>query len=299
VGGYFGGQLAHAGADVALIARGAHLAAIRAQGLRVESILGDFTAYPRIATDDPAEVGPVEIVLLAVKSWQLAAAVAMLRPLLGPMTGVVPLLNGVDAPAQVAAALGPAHSLGGLCLISAHLVGPGVIRHTAVTPTIIFGELDNQPSERATAFHAACTRAEVATTIADDIQRAMWEKFLLITTWGIGAVTRAPIGVWRSLPETRAMAEAAMREVVAVAHAHGVALSEAIIPRNLALFDTLPAATIGSMQRDILAGHPSELETQNGAVVRLARAVGVPVPTHAFLYASLLPQERLARQGLG
>jgi 2-dehydropantoate 2-reductase len=174
-----------------------------------------------------------------------------------------------------------------------------VIRHTAVTPTIIFGELDNQPSVRATAFLAACTRAGVATSIADDIQRAMWEKFLLITTWGIGAVTRVPIGVWRSLPETRALAEAAMREVVAVAQAHGVALSEAIIARNLALFDTLPAETIGSMQRDILAGHPSELETQNGAVVRLARAVGVPVPTHVFLYASLLPQERLARQGLG
>ncbi|NTU81626.1 MAG: 2-dehydropantoate 2-reductase [Chloroflexales bacterium] len=299
VGGYFGGQLARAGEDVALIARGAHLAAIQAQGLRVESIAGDFTAHPMIATDDPAEVGPVDAVLVAVKSWQLAAAAAALRPLLGPETAVVPLLNGVEAPEQLAVALGRTHILGGLCRISAAIVAPGVIRHTAVEPTVILGELDNQPSVRATALHVAFTRAGVTAVIADDIQRAMWEKFLLITTWGIGAVTRVPIGAWRSIPETRALAEAAMREVVAVALAHGVALSEDLVAQTLAVFDSLPAETTASMQRDIMAGRPSELEAQNGAVVRLARAVRVPAPTHRFLYASLLPQERQARRGLG
>jgi 2-dehydropantoate 2-reductase len=163
---------------------------------------------------------------------------------------------------------------------------------------VIFGELDNQPSVRVTALHAAFTRAGVVGEITDDIQRAMWQKFLLITTWRIGAVSRVPIGAWRSIPETRALAEAAMREVVAVAQAHGVALSAELVAQTLAVFDALTAETTASMQRDLMAGRPAELEAQNGAVVRLARAVGVPVPTHAFLYASLLPQEIQARQSL-
>jgi 2-dehydropantoate 2-reductase len=295
VGGYFGGRLAQAGEEVALIARGAHLRAIQEHGLRVESIAGDFVAQPAVATDDPAAVGPVEFVLVAVKSWQLAEAAEAIRPLLGPDTGVVPLLNGVEAPEQLAAALGPGHVLGGLCRIGAQIAAPGLIRHTAITPSVIFGELDDRASPRAEALQAAFARAGVDAPIARDIRRAMWEKFLLITTWGIGALTRAPIGEWRSLPETRAMAEAAMREVVAVAQAHGVALPEAIVARTLGFLDQLPPEGTSSMQRDIMEGRPSELEAQNGAVVRLGRAAGVPVPTHTFIYASLLPQERQAR----
>jgi 2-dehydropantoate 2-reductase len=296
VGGYFGGRLALAGEQVALIARGDHLRAIQQHGLRVESVAGDFTAHPALATDDPTTVGPVDIVLVAVKTWQVDAAAALIGPLLGPGTGVVPLLNGVEAPAQLAAALGPAHVLGGLCRISAQIAGPGLIRHTAIVPSVVFGELDDRPSQRAEALRAAFTRAGVDVTIADDVRRALWEKFLLITTWGIGAVTRSPVGVWRSLPETRAMAEAAMHEVVAVAQAHGVALTEEVVGQMLGFFDKLPAQGASSMQRDIMEGRPSELEAQNGAVVRLGRAAGVPVPTHTLIYASLLPQEQQARQ---
>lgn len=295
VGGYFGGRLAMAGEEVALIARGEHLSAIRAHGLRVESIGGDFTAHPAVATDDSSSVGPVDAVLVAVKTWQVTEAAATMRPLLGPGTAVVPLLNGVDAPEQLAAALGSEHVLGGLCRISAQIAGPGLIRHTAIPPSVAFGELDNRASPRAAALLAAFKGAGVKAAIADDIRRAMWEKFLLITTWGIGALTRAPVGVWRSLPETRALAEAAMREVIAVAAAHGVTLAEALVAQNLAIFDGLPPDGASSMQRDIMVGRPSELEAQNGAVVRLGRAAGVPTPAHSFIYAALLPQEQIAR----
>lgn len=297
VGGYFGGKLALAGEDVALIARGAHLVAIRERGLRVESAGGDFTVRPAAATDSPAEVGPVDMVLVGVKTWQVAEVARTLGPLLGPETGVVPLLNGVEAPAELAAALGPGPVLGGLCRISAQVVAPGVIRHTAIAPSVAFGELDNRRSARAEALLAAFTRAGVSAAIADDIRLAMWEKFLLITTWGIGALTRTPVGAWRSVPETRAMAEAAMREVVAVAQASGVRLPAEAVGRNLGFLDMVPPEGVTSMQRDIMEGRPSELEAQNGAVVRLGRAAGVPTPTHALIYASLLPQELRARGG--
>ena len=296
VGGYFGGRLAQAGVDLTFIARGAHLHALREGGLRVESIKGDFTLQPVQASADPTEVGPVDMVLVGVKGWQVADAAAAMAPLLGPETGVVPLLNGVEAPAQLAALLGEQHVLGGLCRISAFIAGPGHIRHSGIEPYVAFGELNNRPSQRAEALRDAFVVAGVSATIPADIRLAMWEKFLLIACWsGVGAVTRVPVGVWRSLPATRSMADQAMREVLAVAQAHGVALSEENVRRSWGFFDSAQPGVMASMQRDIAEGRPSELESQNGALVRLAEAVGVDVPLHRFIYASLLPQERQAR----
>lgn len=296
VGGYFGARLAQAGCDVAFIARGAHLQAIREQGLRIESMGAAFTVHPAVAADDPAQVGPVDVVLVGVKTWQLAETAAQLGPLIGPETAVVPLLNGIEAPNQIAAALGAAHSLGGLCKISALLAGPGLVRHVGIEPFIAFGELDNRPSSRAERLRQAFAQAGVNAAIPADIQVAMWEKFLLIATWsGIGAVTRAPVGVWRSLPETRRMAEQSLHEAVAVGRAHDVALAEGVAERTLAFLDGVPPAGTASMQRDIMEGRPSELEAQNGAIVRLGEAAGVATPLHRFIYHSLLPQERQAR----
>ena len=297
VGGYFGGRLAQAGEDVVLIARGEHLRAMQTHGLRVESIEGDFVVDPIQASDDPAEVGVVDAILVAVKAWQVADAAWAMRPMVGPETFVVPLENGVEAPSQLAEVLGEKHVLGGLCRIISSLVEPGHIRHGGISPTITFGELDGRHSQRAKRLRDAFQRAEgVTPQIASDIHVAMWEKFLFIAALsGVGAVTRAPVGVLRSLPETRGMLEEAMEEILGVAHAQGVALPPEAVAETMAFIDGLPEDVTASMQRDVMAGRPSELEAQNGAVVRLGREVGVETPLNAFIYRSLLPQELRAR----
>ncbi len=298
VGGYFGGRLALAGHEVTFIARGTHLEAIRRSGLRVDSIDRNFIISPAQATDDIESVGPVDAVLVAVKSWQLPDAAVAMRPLVGPDTVVLPLLNGVEAADQLGAVLGTGHVLGGLCRIIATLEGPGHIRHGGLDPTIVFGELDNRRSNRVQQLARALEGAGVAARIPPDVHVAIWEKFMLIATWsGIGAVTRAPIGVWRGLPGTRVMAASALEEVHAVAHARGIALAADRVTKTLEFLDSVPAAGTASMQRDVIEGRPSELEAQNGAVVRLGAEAGVPTPTHAFLYSSLLPQELAARAG--
>jgi len=296
VGGYFGGRLAVAGEEVTFIARGKHLQALRGEGLRVNSVDGDFAVHPVSATDRPADVGPVEAVLVAVKTWQLLEAAAAARPLVGAETVVLPLLNGVEAASRLSETLGREHVLGGLCRIIAEKVGPGHIRHHGAEPYVALGELDNRRSERAERLRSAFAGAGVRVEIPDDIHVAMWEKFLLIASVsGVGAVTRAPVGVLRSLPETRALITQAMREILVVARARGVDLAAETVDRALDFIDGLPPEGTASMQRDIVEGRPSELEAQNGAVVRLGREAGVETPVHAFLYSSLLPMERAAR----
>lgn len=297
VGGYFGGRLAEAGESVHFIARGAHLAAMKAAGLKVSSIAGDFVIHPVEVTDDPAMIGPVDTVLLAVKAWQISEAARSMRPLIGPDTMVVPLENGVEAPEELAAVLGPRHAMGGLCRILAYLTGPGEIRHAAIDPAVSFGELDGQVSERARLLQRGFERAKgVKADIPDDIRAAMWSKFLFIApVSGLGAVTRMPIGVTRSMPETRRLLVEALEEIVALAAALGVSLPADAVSKTLAFTDSIPADGTSSMQRDMMEGRPSELEAQVGAVVRLAQRAGVDVPVHQFLLAALLPQERRAR----
>ncbi len=300
VGGYFGGRLAQAGEEVIFIARGAHLQALQTEGLRVESIQGDFSVKPVQASDDPRRVGQVDAVLVCVKAWQVPEAAIAMRPLVGEQTIIVPLGNGVDAPEQLAAVLGAGPVLGGLCHISALIAAPGVIRHVGIKPHVAFGELDGQPdgqpSRRAERLLQAFERAGVWAEIPPDIHSAMWEKFLFIAAFsGVGAVTRAPAGVLRSLPETRQLLEQTMREIEAVAHRRRVSLPGGIVPDTMAFVDGMGPGVTASMQRDIIAGRPSELQAQNGAVVRMGLELGVPTPANSFLYASLLPQELRAR----
>jgi 2-dehydropantoate 2-reductase len=299
IGGYFGGCLALSGEDVTFIARGEHLRAIRERGLRVESVTGDFTVHPAQATDNPAQVGPVEIVIVAVKGWQVADAAEAMRPLIGPKTLVVPLLNGVEAPDQLAASLGPDHVAGGLCGLFGALVAPGHIRNNLPAPFVTIGELDNARTERIQRLRDALARSGVKADIAPDIRAALWEKLLFVGPFGgVGAVTRAPVGVFRALPETRRMLEQAMREIFAVARARQIAVADDAIARALAMIDNSPAAATASMQRDILAGRPSELASQVGAVVRLGLEVGAEAPIHTFINSSLLPLEMRARGDL-
>jgi 2-dehydropantoate 2-reductase len=297
VGGYFGGRLAQAGEEVIFIARGEHLQAMRDYGLKVDSVKGDFVIQPVQVTADPAEVGPVDVVLVGVKTWQTLEAAQAIRPLIGPDTFVVPLQNGVEAPAQFAEVLGPEHVIGGLCGLISFIAGPGHIRHAGADPFIHFGELDNRTSERVERLRQAFAKSiGVTVEVPPNIQVALWRKFLLIVSWsGIGAITRSPIGVFRSLPQTRQMLQGVMQEVFSVAHAHNIALPDDVFEKTLAFMDSVPPSGTASMQRDIMEGRPSELESQTGAVVRLGQAVGVETPLNAFIYHSLLPLELKAR----
>ena len=296
VGGYFGGRLALSGQEVVFIARGDHLRALQTQGLRVDSLAGDFIINPVQATDDPSRVGVVDVLLVGVKAWQVPEAALAMRVLVGKGTCIVPLQNGVDAPAQIAAVLGKQAILGGLCRIASQLAGPGYIRHTGIEPYIAFGELDNQCSERVLRLKEAFERAGVRAEIPNDIQAAMWEKFIFIASIsGIGAISGAPVGVFRELPETRQMLKQVLQEIAAVSKGHKVHLEEAVAERMLAMIDGMPAGTMASMQRDILEGRPSELGSQTGAVVRLGLESGVATPTNNMIYASLIPKELKAR----
>ncbi|PJF40951.1 MAG: 2-dehydropantoate 2-reductase [Chloroflexi bacterium] len=296
VGGYFGGQLARAGEDVTFVARGTHLQAMLETGLRVHSDLGNFTIKPVQATDDTETIGEVDVVFLAVKGWQVRESIQALSPLIGEQTMIVPLLNGVEAPGQLVDAFGTTHVLGGFCRVLSHIAEPGLISQSGLHPSVTFGELDNRRSERVEKLRAILENAGINVTVPDDIQSAMWQKFVFIATIsGVGAVTRLPAGIIRRLPQTRAMLRQAAEEVTAVGRAHGISLPETMIDDALAVIDRMPPDGLASMQRAILEGRPSELESQNGAVVRLAREVGVAVPLHEFIYASLLPQELTAR----
>ncbi|HEU0252364.1 MAG TPA: 2-dehydropantoate 2-reductase [Pyrinomonadaceae bacterium] len=289
VGGYFGGRLAHAGEDVTFIARGEHLRAIKATGLKVDCLKGDFVVFPAKATDDVSEVGEVDLVVVGVKAWQVPEAARAMRPLVGPNTTVLPLQNGVDAASQLVAELGADKVIGGLCRIVSFVVGPGHIRHAGYIPSIIIGELDNHRSRRIERIEEMFKQADVAISIATDIQVALWTKFLFIASFsGVGAVAHAPAGVIRKDPKWRSLMLKAMEEIYALAQARGVKLPPDSIDTVMTSVDSLPEDATSSMQRDIAAGKPSELEAQNGAVVRMAREAGVEVPTHALIHASLL-----------
>jgi 2-dehydropantoate 2-reductase len=295
VGGYFGGRLAQAGEEVVFIARGEHLRALRTHGLRVESLKGDFVVAPVQATDDPAQVGAVDVVLVGVKAWQIPEVAPAMRPLIAPETYVVPLQNGLEAPAQLAAALGAEHVLGGTCAIYSFIAAPGCIRHIGLDPSVTFGELDKRPRSRAERLRQALERAGVTADIASDIQIPMWEKFLVLR-WGIvGAVTRAPAGIVRSLPAIRQMVVDASQEVITVAQARHVVMADDSLHKSLAILDSLPVTATTSLQRDVMDGRPSEIDAQAGALVRLGQEVGVATPLHTFLYHSVLPMEMRAR----
>jgi len=297
VGGYFGGRLAQSGEEVIFIARGKHLQAMKNDGLKVDSINGDFIVQPVRATDNPEEAGTVDMVLVTVKAWQIPDAATAIKPMVGPETFVLPLQNGVEAPAQLAAVLGRQHVLGGLCGLITYIDEPGHICHAGADPFIRFGELDNRQSDRCELIEDVFERAPgITANIPSDINAAMWQKFLLIAAWsGMGAITRSPIGIFRSQPGTRQILEQILIEIRAVAQARDIGLPGDVVAKTLEFLDSLPAAGTASMQRDIMDGRPSELENQTGAVVRLGQQAGVETPVNNFIYSCLLPMEMRAQ----
>ncbi len=297
VGGYFGGRLAQAGEYVTFIARGDHLQAMLANGLYVESIKGNFIIQPVNATDDRATVQGVDVVLMCVKTWDINRAAKALIPMLEEGTYVVPLENGVQASSQLAEIIGIEHVVGGLCRITSRIASPGHIQHTAIEPYIALGELDRRKSTRCQELLRVLNHAGLSAEIPADINVAIWQKFLFISAVsGIGAITRVPFGSFRSFEGTRQMVIDALQECYSIAIAQGIQLPVDSVASTLAYIDGLPPDTTASMQRDIMDGHPSELEAQNGALVRMGKSLGIPTPVHTYIYNCLLPQERLARR---
>jgi len=296
LGGYFGGRLAKAGNDVVFVARGATLEALHKKGLRVEMPSGSIVLPHVNATSDPASVGHVDAVFVTTKAEQVPDVAPTIRSMIASETVIVPFQNGVEAYDQLAAALGPEHVLGGLCHVIAMVVEPGVIRQGGLKALITLGEWNNARTSRLNRLVECLGAAGLETRIADNIQVALWEKFEFIASFGgVGAVTRAPAGVIRSVPETRVLLERAMSEIVGLARAGGVPVPEESVANTLKFVDSLPAEGTASMQRDLIAGRPSELEAQSGAVVRLGRARSFPTPVHQFIYNAMLPGELRAR----
>ncbi len=294
-GAYFGGRLAAAGHEVTLIARGAHLQALRQSGLRLESVLGDVHVRPA-ATSEPSDVGPVDLVLVGVKTWQVTEAAEAMRPMVGEGTSVLPMQNGVEAPDRLAAVLGDPPVLGGTARIVSFLAGPGHVRHVGGPAAIELGERDGRPSERAQRVRDLLDVPGIKATVSPDIRLALWEKLLnVVPAGGVGAITRAPVGVLRDLPETRRLLDQAIREIEAVTRALGIALDDQVVGRAWKFLESLAPASTISLQRDIAAGRASELDDWCGAVVRFGRQSGVPTPVHDFILGSLLPQELRAR----
>jgi len=297
IGGYLGARLAQAGDEVVLIARGPHLTAIQTHGLLVESPTGDFHMTPSIATDRPEDVGVVDVVLLGVKAWDVRAAAEAIRPMVGATTGVLTLQNGVEAPAEVAEVLGKDHVMVGVAVLRSLIAAPGRLRHVGgVDPNLTMGEMDNRSSARVEHIRTALEKVQVTVHVPENIQAWLWGKFVgAVAIGGVGAVVRVPTGVWRQIPQVRDMIERAAQEIVAVARARGVQPPEGIIDQMQRTIDALPPGHMTSMHEEIVGGRPSELEYWNGAVVRLGRETGVATPLNAFIYHSLLPQERQAR----
>jgi 2-dehydropantoate 2-reductase len=300
LGGYYGGLLAKAGHSVGFVARGAHLAALKASGLRVFSVHGDFAVAPVTASDRPEQIGPVDLVLICVKTPALELAAADALPLLGPESVVLGLQNGIDAAERIGAVVGAGRVLGAATWIAANIEAPGVIRQVSSFRRIVAGELDGRMTDRLERVVAALKSMGIAVEASGDIRKVLWTKFVFISGFSaVGTVTGQPVGDFRAVPETRAMLVALLREVEAVGRGLGVALDPDVVDQALTIMDGAEPGMRTSMQRDVVAGRPSEIEALVGAVRRKGREAGVPTPTADLIYAALLPGQLKALKAAG
>jgi 2-dehydropantoate 2-reductase len=290
VGGGFGAALAHAGADVTFIARGDHLAAMKSEGLRVQGGRGDGHLVPTQATDDPASVGVVDIILFCVKLWDVESAGEHIKPMVGPHTAVIPLQNGIDAHERLLPILGPKAVMGGVAQISASIIKPGVINQVGTFMRMIFGELDGSITPRGKDFLALCLKAGFDATLSEQIITELWMKFIaLATNASMTAVTRQPIGGLRDDPDMRPYFVAACQETIALAQASGIKLPPDALDKTMTFIGHAPPAMKASMALDLERGNRLELPWLSGKVVELGRKLGIPTPTHGLLYAALKP----------
>lgn len=299
VGAYYGGLLAEQGHDVTFIARGAHLQAIRENGLQVRSIFGDFTVSPAKATDNPAEVGEADLILFCVKTYNTDEAVEAMRPAVGPQTAVLSLQNGVDAVERIGKVVGLEHVIGGATWLSSAVEAPGVVKQVSQFRRVVFGELDGTRSERVQSIFEVLNQTGITVEVSENILKILWTKFVFISAASsLGSLTRLPMGDYRAVPETRGMILRLMHEVEALARAQGIALDDDVVQKSLDFMDNAAPHIKASMQLDVEAGRRTELESMIGVIGRKGRELGVPTPVADFIYASLLPVELKARKGL-
>ena len=286
VGGFYGGRLAHAGYDVSFIARGAHLAAMREQGLTIENEPQGDIHIPRVTvTDDPATIGVADLVLIAVKLWDTEAAARAVTPLVGPKTAIVSLQNGVIKDDILRRAFGEAAVIGGVVYVATNISRPGVIRQTGTMQRCIVGEYDGRRSARVAELHEALLRAGIKAEISDDIRRTTWEKYVfLVGLSGSTTTMRSTIGPIRENPQTRAFLFDLMKETVAVGRAHGVKLPEDYADQRLAFVDTMATDMTSSMHHDLNSGNRLEVPWLSGGVVQLGQQVGVPTPANRAVW---------------
>lgn len=288
VGGYFGARMAAAGHEVHFIARGAHLDAIRKNGLTVESLQGNLHLKDAHATNNPSDVGPVDIVLFAVKLWDTEKAAEQAKPLIGPATRVITLQNGVDSVERIAPILGADHAVGGIAFISSVISAPGVITHNGQFASMQFGRIDAKPDATLAAFADAAKAASVDIKISDSINRDRWQKFIfLVALSGMTSAARSAIGPILADAGTRAFYRALMTETLAVGRAQGVPLFDEFIEERMKFSDNLPKTVKASMCNDLERGNRLELDWLSGKVVELARETGVPVPANEAVYTLL------------
>jgi 2-dehydropantoate 2-reductase len=288
VGGYFGARLAAAGNEVTFVARGAHLEAMQKHGLQIYSALGDMRLDRVNCTADTASVGPVDIVMIAVKLWATDEAVAAAKPLIGPDTAVVSFQNGIVAADVVCRAYGEKHTMGGVAAIAALIEEPGVIRHNGQMASLLFGELDGSPSIRAKTLLKACTDAGIQAKLSDDVHTAIWQKFVMLATMSsMTALCRMPIGPILKEPSTRGLLQQVMDEVIAIARAKGAKLPDDIGKKQMSMIEGLPPTMVASMCGDLQRGNRLELPWLAGTVATLGKELGIATPANQFVYAAL------------
>lgn len=290
IGCYVGARLAAAGQDVTFIARGRHLDALKSRGLTLKSPLGDIVLKKVQATSDPAEIGPVDVVLMGVKLYDMTSAARAARPLVGPGTMVVPVQNGVTAHEELAAVLGRDHVVGGLVFMSCFVVEPGVAVHKSQVHGLVFGELDGRLSPRVEAFRDAGVAAGYDARAATDILVQLWNKYILLCGFSaVSTLSRQPVGPVLADPELRALLVQAMQEVAAVARAKGIAVAADVVDKSIAFCGHFKADSKASMLEDLEAGKPLELDWLSGTLVRFGAELGVPTPFHRIVNAMLKP----------
>ena len=296
VGGYYGGLLSQQGHEVTFISRGAHLYALRHEGLKVKSIHGDFTVFPVNAMEDPARVGPVDLVLFCVKTYNTDEAAEAIRPVIGPQTSVLSLQNGVDAAERIGKVVGMEHVIGGATWLSSAVETPGIIRQISQFRRIVFGELAGGRSERIQSIFEVLNSTGVTVEISENIRKILWTKFVFISAVSaFGSLTRLPMGDYRSVPETRALLSGIMQEVEALARAQDISLDPDVLQKSLDFMDNAAPHIKPSMQLDVEAGRRTELESMVGVIGRKGRELSIPTPVADFVYASLQPVELRAR----
>jgi 2-dehydropantoate 2-reductase len=296
VGGYYGGLLAQQGNEVTFISRGAHLYAIRHEGLKVKSVHGDFTIFPAAATEDPAKVEPVDLILFCVKTYNTDEAAEAIKPAVGPQTAVLSLQNGIDAAERIGKVVGLEHVVGGATWLSSAVEAPGVIRQVSQFRRIVFGELAGGGSERIQSIFEVLNNTGITVEISENIQKILWTKFVFISAVSsFGSLTRLPMGDYRSIPETRQLLSGIMQEVEALARAQGIALDLDVVQKSLEFMDNAAPHIKPSMQLDVESGRRTELESMVGVIGRKGRELGIPTPVADFVNASLLPVERKAQ----